>query len=188
MDASNDTLKTVVICPPDIYGQSSSVGSRTTFLVPNYVEALIKHKEAFYLGDGDNMRAVTHIDDVVDIFILLIDEALKDGGRAQWGKEGFYFAVSGEVRWKDAAQAIRKLGNQQGWLEESVETVSWDKEKLVSKFPGQGDLVLYLWGSNSRAESARAKQLGWNPHGPSFWEALPEDVEIAAKNVQCKSL
>lgn len=39
--------------------------------------------------------------------------------------------------------------------------------------------VLYLWGSNSRAESARAKKLGWKPHGPSFWEALAEDCRIA---------
>jgi nucleoside-diphosphate-sugar epimerase len=86
-DASNEFLKTVIVCPPDIYGEGHAVGGRTSFLVPLYVDALIKHKEAFYLGDGDNMRGVAHIDDVIEVFLLLVGEALKGGGKAQWGKE-----------------------------------------------------------------------------------------------------
>lgn len=87
MDASNDKLKTALICPPDIYGQNTGIGSRETFLVPSYIKVLLKVKEAFYLGGGDNIRTVTHIDDVVDLFIILIGEAIKGGGEAQWGRE-----------------------------------------------------------------------------------------------------
>lgn len=87
MDASNDLLKTCIICPPDIFGQNTGVGNRATFLVPNYVETLLKEKEAFYLGDGNSMRAVTHIYDVVDLFMILVGEAVKGGGKAQWGRE-----------------------------------------------------------------------------------------------------
>ena len=86
-EASDDYLKTVIVCPPDIYGQGYAVGRRTSFLVPMYVDALIKHKEAFYLGDGDNLRAVAHIDDVIEVFSLLVGEALKGGGEANWGNE-----------------------------------------------------------------------------------------------------
>jgi nucleoside-diphosphate-sugar epimerase len=87
MDASNDLIKTAIICPPDIYGQSKSIGSRETFLVPRYIGALLQYKEAFYLGEGNNIRAVTHLDDVVELFILVLDQALQGGGKAQWGKE-----------------------------------------------------------------------------------------------------
>jgi nucleoside-diphosphate-sugar epimerase len=51
------------------------------------VEALLKHKEAFYLGHGDNIRAVTHIDDVVDLFMLILEGAIEDNGKVSWGKE-----------------------------------------------------------------------------------------------------
>lgn len=38
--------------------------------------------------------AETHIDDVAAAFILLIEEALKpNGGKAQWGDNGYYFAA-----------------------------------------------------------------------------------------------
>lgn len=200
MDADNDLIKTALICPPDIYGQSTGVGGRQTFLVPNFVEAAIKHKEAFYLGEGANVRAVTHIDDVVDVFLLLLTEAIQGGGKAAWGKEvsvnlgsegqagrspfqGFYFAVSDSVRWRDAAEAINRIGQSQGWLPGDSKAASWSRDRLASLTPGRERLVLYIWGSNSRAESARARKLGWKPHGPSFWESLEEDCHVAAKSL-----
>jgi hypothetical protein len=91
MDASNDILKTAIICPPDIFGQGKGVGGRMSFIIPNYVDELLKQKEAFYLGEGQSMRAVTHIDDVVDLFIILLEQALQGGGNAQWGREVRFF-------------------------------------------------------------------------------------------------
>lgn len=91
MDASNDKLKTCIICPPDIYGQNTGIGSRATFMVPDYVNVLLKGKEAFYLGSGENIRGVTHINDVVGLFILLLGKAIEGGGDAQWGREVSFF-------------------------------------------------------------------------------------------------
>lgn len=91
MDASTDLLRTAIICPPDIYGQNTGIGNRATFLVPEYVNVLLERKEAFYLGAGENMRAVTHIADVVDLFLILLAKALEGGGNAQWGKEVFNY-------------------------------------------------------------------------------------------------
>jgi nucleoside-diphosphate-sugar epimerase len=86
-DASNDLLKTLSIVPPDIYGQATGVGKRTTFMVPEYIKIVMEKKEAFYLGEGKNIRAVTHISDVASSWVLLLGEAIKGGGRAHWGKE-----------------------------------------------------------------------------------------------------
>jgi nucleoside-diphosphate-sugar epimerase len=86
MNVSSELLKTACVCP-DIYGQSTGTGNRATFLVPEYVKIAMEKKEAFYLGKGENIRAVTHINDVVDLFVILIGEAIQGGGSAQWGKE-----------------------------------------------------------------------------------------------------
>jgi nucleoside-diphosphate-sugar epimerase len=194
MSASNELLKTACICPPDIYGQAKGTGNRTTFLVPEFVRFAMEKKAAFYLGKGENMRAVTHIDDVVDLFVILVSQAIQGGGLAQWGKEvccrldtqdtwltiskGFYFAVSGEVKWIDAATAVNKIGIQQGWLPPDSKPVSWSQAQMANLMPQKPDLSLYLWGSNSRADSVRARHLGWKPHRPNFWESLEEDVSI----------
>jgi hypothetical protein len=51
------------------------------------VKIAMEKKEAFYLGKGENIRAVTHIDDVVGLFVILVGEAIQGKGSAQWGKE-----------------------------------------------------------------------------------------------------
>ncbi|KAN0092129.1 NAD(P)-binding protein [Hyaloscypha variabilis] len=186
MNASNELIHTACVCPPDIYGQSTAVGNRATFLIPEFVRVAIEKKEAFYLGRGENIRAVTHIDDVVDLFVILVGQALQGGGAAQWGKEGFYFVVSGEVKWIDAAEAVNKIGVRQGWLPADSKAVSWTEAQVDESFnvPHLPKLALYLWGSNSRADSARARKLGWKPHGPSFWDSLEEDVSVAVKRLR----
>jgi hypothetical protein len=98
--------------------------------------------------------------------------------------QGFYFAVSDEVKWIEAAEAVNKIGVQQGWLPVDSKPVSWTKAQVATLFPQIPGIALYLWGSNSRANSVRAKKLGWKPHGPSFWEALEEDVFIAVAKLK----
>ncbi|RFU28296.1 hypothetical protein B7463_g8034, partial [Scytalidium lignicola] len=184
MDVSNGLVHTAIICPPDIYGQNMGIGNRSTYMVPEYVKVVLEKKQAFYLGTGENIRAVTHISDVVEIFLLLLGEAIRGGGNAQWGKQGFYFAVAEEVKWIQVAEAINKLGIGQGWLPADSKAVSWTKDQVNELMPWFPGIALYIWGSNSRAESARAKKLGWIPHAPSFWEALDEDVRIAVQKAK----
>jgi NAD dependent epimerase/dehydratase family len=86
-DASNDLMKTVTIAPPNIFGQSTGIGSQETHLVPKYVKTVMRVKEVFYLGEGENRQTVVHIQDVVEMFLLLIAQALGGGGKADWGRE-----------------------------------------------------------------------------------------------------
>ena len=45
----------------------------------------------------DILNLALHIDDAASAFILLVEEALKpNGGSAQWGSDGYYFAEAEE--------------------------------------------------------------------------------------------
>ncbi|EJT78708.1 hypothetical protein GGTG_03806 [Gaeumannomyces tritici R3-111a-1] len=186
-DASSGLVKTVCVVPPDIFGRGPEVGgSRGTYLVPMYVDAVIRHGEAFYLGQGANRRAVTHIDDVASLFVLILRKYLLESGAGlEYGKDGFYFAVSEEIEWKQAAEAICKIGQEQGWLPEGTETASWDEDRVRALLPPHFKdifplLTLYIWGSNSRASSTRAKRLGWKPIRV-LADYLADDCKMAAE-------
>lgn len=92
------------------------------------------------------------------------------------------------MKWIDAATAINKLGVEQGWLPKDSKPVSWDAKRVGNITPDDPGRSLYLWGSNSRANSERAKALGWKPSAPSFWEALPKDVEVAYTRAKAAGL
>jgi hypothetical protein len=92
--------------------------------------------------------------------------------------QGFYFAATDEVKWKDAAEAIHKIGIEQAWLPKTAKCVSWESKQVSQVMPEWPILPLYLWGSNSRVSSDRAKEsLGWKPSGPSFWSELGASVQ-----------
>jgi nucleoside-diphosphate-sugar epimerase len=183
-------IRTAIVCPPDIYGQPEGVTERATHMVPNYVRVVLeKGTGGFYLGSGQNYRAVSHLSDVSQLFALIVGEALKpDGGKATWGKEGFYFGVASEVRWKEAAEAIQKILVKQGLVDPNAEVESWPKEKFVGLLPQLEswfpEITLYFWGSNSRAVSERATNLlGWEARGPTFFEALEADVLVVVDEI-----
>jgi len=90
------------------------------------------------------------------------------------------------VKWIDAAEAVNNIGVRQGWLPADSKAVSWTEAHVDESYniPHLPKLALYLWGSNSRADSARARKLGWKPHGPSFWDSLEEDVSVAVKRLR----
>lgn len=75
----------------------------------------------------------------------------------------------------------------QGWLPEGSKPVSWNSKQVGDIFASNPGLALYLWGSNSRADSARAKKLGWKSSGPDFWTQLPEDVKIAVQKANARA-
>lgn len=75
MDASNEYVKTACIAPSDVYGQSKAVGNRTTHMVPFYVSTALKCGETFYLGQGQNVKAVVHVDDIAQFFARSVCKA-----------------------------------------------------------------------------------------------------------------
>lgn len=100
--------------------------------------------------------------------------------------QGFYFAVTSEVAWKDVAIAIHAIGIRDGWLPADSKISSWSREQVAAIAPDKETILLYLWGSNSRAEPARLRKLGWVESGPSFWQCLEEDVKIAVTDAMAR--
>ena len=89
--------------------------------------------------------------------VLLIEEALKpQGGSAQWGSEGYYFAESGEFAWKEVAEKISQITKEFGHIESAdVDQLSVDE---ASKFHPWAPV---LWGGNCRSRATRLRSLGW---------------------------
>ena len=180
IDAATELVRPLIVTPPDIYGESLGGGTHRTILIPEYAKAVKRAGKAFYCGKGENIKSVVHITDVASLFLLLVQQGLDDGGKADWGgKEAFYFATSGEVRWKDVATAVAGLGRQKGFLESDAEPTSLQQEEMMALYPARPMGPLTLWAANQRAKSDRARRLGWKPKGPSLWECLQEDVELA---------
>ncbi|KAI0523914.1 NAD(P)-binding protein [Xylaria bambusicola] len=170
------SLKTAILCPPDIYGRGRGPGRRTSYYIPWFVGAIQKLGRPFYLRDGSNMRGWVHIDDFVQIYISLVEAAVAGGGSVSWGREGYFLAASQEASQRDIAEATAKILFARGAIS-SAEAQSISNEEMASLFPDAPETGFFSFGCNSRSRADRAgKELGYVPTAPAFWDVLESDL------------
>jgi hypothetical protein len=150
---------------------------------------------------ADDQNSELHIDDAASAFILLVEEALKpNGGNAQWGSDGYYFAEAREYvrifqqdiqtpltltqKWGDISSAITKILYDQGAIK------SGEVDKLtVAEASALHPWAPLLWGGNCRSRSDRIRALGWKAVGPNIFDSLPSMVaeELKTFGVQANT-
>ncbi|KAK6523501.1 hypothetical protein TWF281_001481 [Arthrobotrys megalospora] len=176
----NPNIRYAIVCPPFIYGEGSGPVNRRNTLCPTLFEAFVKNGKGFTLGKGENSCGNVHVEDLADLYVLLVEEALKEcGGRATWGRDGgWYFAENGRHKWGDVAREITKIACERGYLGSEMEELGVEQVQRLDAFGP------YLWGTNSLSKSSRArKELGWAPRREGMEETLSDEVETVAKKL-----
>ncbi|RKH33750.1 NAD-dependent epimerase/dehydratase family protein [Corallococcus praedator] len=154
LEAKKDGIHTNVICPCLIYGKGLGLNPDSVQLPP-----LIKYARetgtARYIGKGENVWSNVHIEDLADLYLMVLE-------RAPAGT--FYFAENGEANFRDVVTAIGKRYS----LPVGSMTVP-EAEKLWGVELGRLALA-----SNSRIHAKRARALGWKPHRPSVFDVIAQ--------------
>lgn len=149
-------LRGIVICPSMIYGQG--LGPKPESVqVPELIRLAQESGVARHVGPGENVWSHVHIEDLVDLYLLALENA-EPGS--------FYFAEQGEASLREIAVAIgRMLG-----LGDRTEEIGIDE--AANRWSASA--AHYTFASNSRVSAAKArKELGWSPSRPG----LIEDIE-----------
>jgi nucleoside-diphosphate-sugar epimerase len=146
-------IRSMVICPSMVYGTGRGLQPDSDQL-PKLM-AVSKHLGAgVYFGKGLNRYSNVHIDDLVDLYVLVLAKA--PGG-------SFFFAENGDASFREIAELISRALGFGG------KTVSLSIEDLVRQY---GDASRYGVTSNSLVRAVNARRLGWSPKAPSLIEYL----------------
>ena len=89
-------IRSVVIRPSLIYGRGHGLNPHSIQL-PRLIELARKYKIARHVGRGLNVWSHVHIDDLVDLYLLALDEAPPGS---------LFYAENGEASWKAMASAV----------------------------------------------------------------------------------
>ncbi|KAG9098449.1 hypothetical protein FS749_003780 [Ceratobasidium sp. UAMH 11750] len=172
-----DIADVYVLCPATIYGVGTGPVRRASMQIPKLVEIFLKTRRAEYVSKGTNIWSNIHVQDLVQVFLLILRHAIQiqnsDGAqRPQEGFDNFYFATAGEHTWGDIIAEIGRSMYKRG-LVDAPEAYSTQVE--INPV-----LALYS-GSNSRAYSTRLKALGWIPREKSIKDTVDGDVDFLVK-------
>ncbi len=144
-------IRSVVICPPMIYGKGRGLQPDSDQL-PKIIALSKQAGAGVYFGKGLNRYSNVHIDDLVELYLLALEKA--PGG-------SFFFAENGHASFKEIAEMVsRSLGF-------GGKTVGLSVEDVVRQY---GDAGRYGVASNSLVRAVNARRLGWSPKAPSLAE------------------
>ena len=151
-------IRSVVIRPSLIYGRGHGLNPHSIQL-PRLIELARKYRVARHVGRGLNVWSHVHIDDLVDFYLLALDEAPPGS---------LFYAENGEASWKAMASAVGRL------LGFGAETKDWPIEEAIREW---GPSAIISYGSNSHVSALKArKMLGWAPK----CRALLDDIETGS--------
>ncbi|KAB2571987.1 hypothetical protein DBV05_g9392, partial [Lasiodiplodia theobromae] len=81
-------VRTAIMRPPDIYGRGLGVARKTSAYVPLYVREILQGEgggdgdgdgegigAAFFVGEGQNMRGWVHLEDLMGLYLKLVERA-----------------------------------------------------------------------------------------------------------------
>jgi nucleoside-diphosphate-sugar epimerase len=163
--AAEHGVRSSVICPSLVYGVGSGL-NQNSVQIPFLASNAREQGAVQIVGEGLNVWSNVHIEDLVDLYLLILEKA--PGG-------SFYFAENGEASFLQLAEALRtRLALP------SVQNLS---PRLAAERWGIAKAYFSL-GSNSRVRGKRARaELGWAPTHSSLvqWilNEMPSDIGVA---------
>jgi nucleoside-diphosphate-sugar epimerase len=142
-------VRSMVICPSMVYGKGLGLQPDSD-QIPKLMALSRQVGAGVYFGKGLNRYSNVFIGDLVDLYLLALDQA--PGG-------SFFFAENGHASFKEIAELVSEALGFGG------ATLSLPVEEVVRQ---AGEAGRYGVASNSLVKAANARRLGWNPHGPSL--------------------
>ena len=148
-------VRAVCICPGMIYGTGRGLKEDSDQL-PKLIGLSKQLNAGVYFGKGLNRYSNIYVDDLVDLYMLVIKSA--PGG-------SFFFAENGHSSFIEIAEMISHALGFEG------RTISISVDDITRQY---GEAARLGVASNSMIRAANARRLGWTPKGPSLVEFLKE--------------
>ncbi|KAG8849552.1 hypothetical protein FRB96_000702 [Tulasnella sp. 330] len=163
------SIDTYIVAPSCVFGAGHGPVRNITTSSKVFVQVALQDKQAFQLGSATVVWDSVHLDDLVDLYLLVLEQSLKPIP-IQSAYERFYWGSSASFAWDAFAKGIATNLYKRGLL-----TTDEVKIRSAADFPWFGLLT-----KNSRTVANRGlKTLGWKPHPGSVIDGLDKEIDMA---------
>jgi len=157
-------MRSYIILPSTIWGISTTsladigLQNSRSQQIPNLVRVCLDRGQGGMIGLGKNVWPNVNIDELAELYILLLDAVLdNDVEDLGHGRSGYYFAENGEHQMIEIGRRIAEDLCSMGKGRSPVPH-SFDSKEMAKYFPNGTSL-----GTNSRCRADRSRRAGWEP-------------------------
>jgi nucleoside-diphosphate-sugar epimerase len=188
---ANPQLKSVIVIPPSIHGIGTGLFHRDSETLAALIRAALKRGKIEMIGPGESKWSYSHIADLVDAYIILLDQLLavygpnvkpdaKPSPYLTTGREGYYFTEAGQVSGRQVSEKIGEILYKKGVLK-SPNVTSFPDDEIESALFGPFSWVL---GCQSNSKAERLAKFGWKPHRPNMLDCVEEQVDAVLNDAK----
>lgn len=199
-DGASD-VNVAIVSPGFVGGLSPSIEHPTPITTPAILTTARAFGSGFQIAQGENASAWIHVDDLANMFLILVEDALaalagtpiKRADDLQvWGAEAYYFGVEENLVFSDFMKALAPVLKEHGVVKtDEIRSVNVTEAARIS-LAGPGKEydplappppvdswamhISVMYGINMRIQGSRTQKLGWKATKGSLVRSIPEVV------------
>ncbi|KAL4786896.1 hypothetical protein BJX76DRAFT_320057 [Aspergillus varians] len=178
------SVKTVIVCPPTIYGRGRGPVSLRGRQVYELSSFILRQGYIPRVGKGLARWNNVHVYDLSRLFDALVcaasDLARKDDAGI-WGAKGYFLSENGEHVWGDLSRLVGEQAYKLGYLKEQPQVRELSLDEAIKSPAG---FEAASWGWNSRGKALRGREvLGWKPQERSLEDEIPDIISSEASRL-----
>ncbi|KAL3478910.1 nucleoside-diphosphate-sugar epimerase [Aspergillus californicus] len=178
-----ESVKTVIVCPPTIYGRGRGPVSLRGRQVYELAAFILQQGYTPVIGKGLARWNNVHVYDLSRLFGELVRVAVDpkgDDGEV-WGEKGYLLCENGEHVWGDLARRVGEQAHKLGYLKKEPEVKELSLDEAIQSPAG---FEAASWGWNSRGRALRGRKvLGWTPKERSIEDEVPDILKAEASRL-----
>ncbi|KAF8481469.1 hypothetical protein JB92DRAFT_3132745 [Gautieria morchelliformis] len=181
--SASPKIRTHIISPPTIYGIADhalvrwGISNNSSQQLPGLIRVSIARGQAGFIGKGLNVWGNVHISEIAAAIATVFEAAIE--GKTATGREGYYFAESGEYTAYEVSKEVARDLHARGIGKPEPTPFTDEDFKNYSEW-------LYYLGSNSRCRADRTRRLGWTTThtNEDFLRSIGPEVDYLLKAAQ----
>ena len=179
-DSTN--VNVAIVSPVVVYGLSKSTENQIPITVRDIVATARELSAGFTVSQGSNVLSYIHVNDLADIYVRLLADAVAGAGNSKqhlWGPQAYYFASDEELTFSEYMEALVKVLKTKGLIAtEAIKQIGVDSDASELEVVNRTARA-HACGANIRCRSQRAETLlGWKPKGQRVKDTLPSVIDV----------
>ncbi|KAH6995378.1 NAD dependent epimerase/dehydratase [Ilyonectria destructans] len=167
--ADKTLVKAYLMMPPTIYGRGLGFFNKQSIQLPFVIRRAVEAGHPEYLGDGSGGVGYVHIEDLAQLYELILAKVL-EGADMPFNRKGIYFSNTGEFVWGDLVKRVGEIGVQLNALK-SAEPVHISLDVAEQKWERSRLFLETNFAGKSKTTPKIAYALGWKPtHTDKDWD------------------
>ncbi|KAI0314826.1 NAD(P)-binding protein [Amylostereum chailletii] len=162
-------LNAYILCPGGIVGTNKGPVKSARSFFTRFLAQLFSQLGGVYIGEGTSEFLFVHIDDLVDLYLRVIDIAVegKDSGASPY--ERYYYVTANGVAWKEIAGSIAGELQRRGVLKDGT-------PKAVKLVDLNNPLLAFV-AMDEHMVAGRGNALGWKPRHVELKDYMEDGLD-----------